>query len=311
MVVLIAIEGATGDATKDPAWHGTYVHSIYKNWPHRDLARYIAGPDPMVPSTIETTAQLAHVYAVSLFKLHKAKGVFIIGYSLGGASAVKTAHKLEADGIQVDCLALFDGVDPFADAVTVPGNVVTGIHGLRSWNSLSRPYWPKAARFGNIQEFVLKITHWGASGVLLTQGIPPGVSPQDTVTENDPFTGQSYNTACTWGSDLVAAGSLWAIMRANIDAAYINTVIRFNQPDLQKPGNGGSVYKVIAGDSLSIIAGKYLSDVLLWPLIYDANKAKIGPNPNLINIGLTLSIPDINQFTPGELTAARTRGRSS
>lgn len=39
------------------------------------------------------------------------------------------------------------------------------------------------------------------------------------------------------------------------------------------------------------IAQKYYGNGALWPKIYQANKAKIGSNPNLIHSGLVLVIP--------------------
>jgi len=50
--------------------------------------------------------------------------------------------------------------------------------------------------------------------------------------------------------------------------------------------------------------------MLLWPVIYDANRATVGANPNLVRPGQTLTIPDIGSFTPSHLNAARQRGRN-
>ncbi|HEY6402135.1 MAG TPA: LysM peptidoglycan-binding domain-containing protein [Blastocatellia bacterium] len=45
------------------------------------------------------------------------------------------------------------------------------------------------------------------------------------------------------------------------------------------------------GDYLSKIAGAYYGNPQLWPRIYNANKAVIGPNPDLIHPGQVLTIP--------------------
>jgi len=50
-------------------------------------------------------------------------------------------------------------------------------------------------------------------------------------------------------------------------------------------------YSVLPGDSLSKIAQKFYGNPSLWSKIYQANKALIGPNPNLINPGQKLTIP--------------------
>jgi nucleoid-associated protein YgaU len=69
------------------------------------------------------------------------------------------------------------------------------------------------------------------------------------------------------------------------------------------------LYSVKQGDSLSLIAGRQWGDVLFWPLLYNANKDLVGPNPNYLRIGLRLTIPDISRFSQAELDQARTRGR--
>lgn len=58
------------------------------------------------------------------------------------------------------------------------------------------------------------------------------------------------------------------------------------------PAGGGMAqrtYTVKSGDSLGTIAGKYSG--VTWQQIYEANKAVIGSNPNLIQPGMVLVIP--------------------
>lgn len=52
-------------------------------------------------------------------------------------------------------------------------------------------------------------------------------------------------------------------------------------------------HKVVAGDTLSGIALKYYGSAARekWMMIYEANKATIGDNPNLIRAGTELIIP--------------------
>jgi nucleoid-associated protein YgaU len=54
---------------------------------------------------------------------------------------------------------------------------------------------------------------------------------------------------------------------------------------------GTRTYVVQSGDSLSKIAKALLGDAKRWPEIYEANKALIGDNPNLIHPGQKLVIP--------------------
>ncbi len=54
---------------------------------------------------------------------------------------------------------------------------------------------------------------------------------------------------------------------------------------------GGKTYTVKAGDSLSKIAKEVYGDAGKWKQIYEANKALIGNNPDLIKPGQVLTIP--------------------
>lgn len=52
-----------------------------------------------------------------------------------------------------------------------------------------------------------------------------------------------------------------------------------------------ATYQVQAGDTLATIAQQFYANQGLWPLIYEANKAVIGDNPNILVVGLELAIP--------------------
>ena len=53
----------------------------------------------------------------------------------------------------------------------------------------------------------------------------------------------------------------------------------------------GEQYTVQAGDTLSAIALKFYGDASQYMVIYEANKALIGDNPDLIKAGQDLIIP--------------------
>lgn len=68
----------------------------------------------------------------------------------------------------------------------------------------------------------------------------------------------------------------------------------FNSSDNQKrtdPGPNNDVYTVASGDSLSKIAQKLYGNANEWKKIYEANKEKIGDNPDLIRPGQRFEIP--------------------
>lgn len=75
-------------------------------------------------------------------------------------------------------------------------------------------------------------------------------------------------------------------------------------------GGGGARYTVVSGDSLSLIAGRKYGDVLLWPILYDANKPVIGSDPGMIKPGQVFTIPNIGGYSASQLSAYRTRGRN-
>ena len=52
-------------------------------------------------------------------------------------------------------------------------------------------------------------------------------------------------------------------------------------------------YVVVSGDTLSSIAKKYYNDAGKYLKIYEANKALIGDDPNLITPGMELIIPHL------------------
>ena len=68
-------------------------------------------------------------------------------------------------------------------------------------------------------------------------------------------------------------------------------------------GGGGPAeaksYTIEPGDWLSKIAQKFYGSPYLWPLIYEANRDRLGPDPDLIHPGVTLRIPPADgKFEP-------------
>jgi len=63
--------------------------------------------------------------------------------------------------------------------------------------------------------------------------------------------------------------------------------------DQQAPADGSTSYTVVSGDSLSKIAKNHYGDAAKWHQIYEANQAIIGSNPDLIEVGQTLTLPSL------------------
>jgi hypothetical protein len=59
----------------------------------------------------------------------------------------------------------------------------------------------------------------------------------------------------------------------------------------QTPADWLAEHKVRRGETLSQIAKHYYQTPRLWPLIYNANQKLIGANPNFLQIGWVLRIP--------------------
>lgn len=91
----------------------------------------------------------------------------------------------------------------------------------------------------------------------------------------------------------------------------VGNVVPPTAPVVKKPSQLATVgprhHTVKGGESLSIIAGCYYGDVLLWPVIYDANRQTL-KNPNLIQPGWVLNIPEPASISDGDKPALRQRG---
>lgn len=61
----------------------------------------------------------------------------------------------------------------------------------------------------------------------------------------------------------------------------------------QRGSSGRNRYTVHSGDSLSKIAKSYYGDPDRWWVIYDANRATIGDDPDGLRVGMTLRIPAV------------------
>ncbi|MEZ4469160.1 MAG: LysM peptidoglycan-binding domain-containing protein, partial [bacterium] len=63
-----------------------------------------------------------------------------------------------------------------------------------------------------------------------------------------------------------------------------------------EPAGGGDVYTVVRGDSLAKISRQHYQAGGLWRAVYQANEATIGRNPHLIQVGMQLSLPTLDDI---------------
>ncbi|HYF09044.1 MAG TPA: hypothetical protein VD970_15585 [Acetobacteraceae bacterium] len=67
---------------------------------------------------------------------------------------------------------------------------------------------------------------------------------------------------------------------------------------------------VVKGTTLSGIAADKYQDWRYWPLLWDANRPVVGSNPNLLKIGISISVPPLAGFTAQQKTDAIRRAPS-
>lgn len=104
------------------------------------------------------------------------------------------------------------------------------------------------------------------------------------------------------------------ISKETLDADFEKYLERKGKKVLRGPEiavTGGYTVEVAAGEqersTLSGIAKAQYGDFSLWPLIFDLNKEKIGPNPNRLRPGTKLLLLPIQRYTAAEVAEARRR----
>lgn len=308
MVVLISIEGL-GD---DSSYPNSFCRKLYQLW--RDSQKHYVATHMQ---SIKDKAKEGLDKALAWTGMPDYKGIILCGYSQGGAAAIHLAGLLGEAGIQVDMLVLIDAVgwDTYGEGpfYPIPDSVRMTRHAHRTWSSGSRPLWWNCGMKGanNFRKEGFFVTHGSAAGVDLEYHHKPAGPDNDIVVEADFFRGGVRETNVTYLEDYQAQDKIKSWLFHQIWGK------QYQLESAQTPGSGGGpgaekFHVVAPGESLSIIAGKYWGDVLLWPAIKDVprNKSQIGNNPNLISVGLKLLIPDISGLTPQQREVLRFRGRT-
>lgn len=108
-------------------------------------------------------------------------------------------------------------------------------------------------------------------------------------------------TACSAGSEyrhpatnrITRATADVTLTRASDPAPAVGPVSRPARPSGGPAGSpgGGRFHTVRRGDTLWGLAHHYYGNAFRWPVIYDANRAQIGPNPHRLRPGQRLRIP--------------------
>jgi len=61
----------------------------------------------------------------------------------------------------------------------------------------------------------------------------------------------------------------------------------------------GDAYTVQPGDTLGLISLKVYGTFSRWPVIADANRALLGNNPDMLRLGMVLSVPVLAEVENG------------
>jgi len=340
MIGLICMEGL-GPQSSYP---DSYIRHLARCWKGNNWGPVEVVDNDQCPS-IELKANKAWEHCHSFAQNHPdLRGLVVAGYSQGGGAGVLLSNWLQQKGWSIDLLVLFDAIsrDPGGLGVSfdpkIGANVSYTLHAWRAFATNSRPTWGNCGRSApsGYMNKTFWVTHWGAGGVDACTASQPVGPPNDLVWEDLYPTGKMHPTAVTYGDDWAGSHAVWNWIWPNVRALVeffenrtpARNPLQSPAPPVQGqpvgtnppsvgPGNGngggkgGDKYTVVSGDSLSLISGRKYGDVLLWPVIYDANKPVIGGNPNLIKPGQNLTIPSIAGYSQGQLTAIRSRGRNA
>lgn len=142
-----------------------------------------------------------------------------------------------------------------------------------------------------------------------TEPVPePAPAPQ-ALPEPPPYTEYTVMSGDSMSSiarDWFGTDAKWdLIAKANplIDPnrLRVGQVLRLPPKDTERDdageaaGPSGTTYVVRSGDTLSRIARQYYGDESKWRIIHDANRDKIGDNPDNLRVGMRLEIPPAPQ----------------
>lgn len=237
-----------------------------------------------------------------------AASVYLAGYSRGGAAMIDVAQWLHNDGVTVECLILYDPVDRATDTGAWFGE--TPVIAKHCLQLRRHPSAKSRESFGNCGgnmtqvnhvtfKFIMNTTHGGVGGAYwLPSTVREGTGFIDEsvlgLTDYLEFDGL---TAVTPDQDKAGAHKGWVETNDFLDSMPL---FRNDEPTREEhlvPDRTEVVvlanHTVQRGDSLSLLARRYYGQVHQWDPIFQANIAKIGPNPNLIEVGMELVIPKI------------------
>jgi hypothetical protein len=146
--------GLTGEAWQP---HAVDLSQRRVYWRGPDATSLFGAPKPAV------VARWAEMYH------RNGEKVYLTGYSRGAAVVIDAATELNAKGIPVEAMFLFDAVNEFSrlDGAVIPANVGKCFHALISGGAGSRTKWQRCGLISAAKSYMTKeftTTHGGMGG---------------------------------------------------------------------------------------------------------------------------------------------------
>lgn len=295
----------------------TFVKKLSIQWPYGAGKVYYRGPGVEGIGTNTTiVGRLVGDVMDLKGKMADCKGIVLCGHSRGGAAVIVAARRLMMLGVSVDALVLLDPVNctPSPESHFIPSNVKHVIKAMRGITTLSRPTWGNCGSVWNPQTTACDWDHFFGTHAAMGGQVWNTTNAGGFIHE----TAEHFATRVTLANDVTARTLVWnffypkltKICDALVQSSATTAPQVREQPAAGGPGSTGPKHTVASGESLSLISGKYWKDVLLWPILYDANRSVVGSNPNRISPGQKLTIPSIAAYSQPQLTEVRARGRN-
>jgi hypothetical protein len=198
------------------------VKRIVVGWEQKGPALYQRGPGPLGLETkrlADTAAAFVEGHRFHSTALNKRIGIFLVGYSRGGAAAIDACCTLASKNIKIDCLLLFDAVDrTFGNGAVradrIPPNVRCCYHAIRDPHTFSRAWFEncgrRASRETAYKEKSFFCSHGAVGGLPWTRGSATNAIEEtdgwvDVLQQNQGVRGQSGKLSITPEVDMFGA----------------------------------------------------------------------------------------------------------
>jgi hypothetical protein len=214
MVALVIVDGTGPILWNDPAEYDKFYHNSFCARLSRAHApsNYTRGPVVQGTDTKEKGDRALRA-ALQMTAQPSCKGLVMAGHSRGGAAVIYAAQKLQQQGILVDMMALYDGVDmeTGVNGYYIPPNVLHVRHAMRSPAGQSRPYWGNCGVLYDGPGPYESMTFYGTHAAV--GGVPWKTAGEDGFIYE---AGEPFSTKITIAQDHMASLSVDAFMTSSI-----------------------------------------------------------------------------------------------